>query len=119
MLPILLAAQIPAMYAAIRAELTNELKDGFQFGEVMKMTKMMFKETLIGLLIIMIVSIPLAILGELACFVGLFVVVYVLFFVRTHFQAQLYQRYLEKGGTPLVIASDEIVMPAPVQAPTM
>lgn len=118
MIPIILAAQIPAMFAAMRAELTNELKDGFQFGEVMKMTKLMFREAMMGLLILTAVSFPLVILGELALCVGLFVVIWVLFIVRTHWQAQLYQLYLQKGGTPLNIASDEIVMPAPMAAPT-
>ena len=119
MMPIILAAQVPSMFAAIRAELTNELKDGFQFGEVMAMTKLMFREAFVGLLIITAVSIPLVLLGELACFVGIFVAMYALYYVRVYFQAQLYQLYLQKGGAPLNVASDEIPVAMPVAAPTM
>lgn len=117
LVPLAIVASIPATVAALRVELTDDLKQGMNFRAVMDMTKLIFREALKGTLLLTLVSIPLVLLGELCCFVGIFPAIYVIMVANCHFQAQLYGAYLAKGGAPLTIAADEIpVVPIPTAA---
>jgi len=117
LIPILIALQIPAQAAMLRVEATDDLNAGMKFKEVLAMTKLVFKELLIGNFLIALVSIPLALVGMLLCYVGIFPVVVLLVVVQAHFMAQVYERYLEKGGEPLTIPPDPELVAPPAPPP--
>ncbi len=120
-IPLSVLAQMPAQIAMMRAEVTDDMNAGFKVKEVLRMTRVVLKELIVGNLIIMLVSIPLVFAGMLACYVGIFPVAVVLQVVYAHFLAQLYELYLERGGEPLTIAPDpadtSLVAPPPPPAP--
>ena len=119
--PLSIFAQAPAQVAMLRAEITDDMNAGFKFRDVLRMTRVVLKELIIGNLLIAAVSIPLVIVGMFACYVGIFPVAVVLQIVYAHFMAQLYDLYLERGGEPLNVAPDPDVAsggpPPPPPAP--
>jgi hypothetical protein len=106
---------MPMQIAVTRAELTDDLSTAMRFGEVMAMTKLMFRELLIGNLVMMGVSLVIAFFGIITFYLGLFPGMFVMVLIMTHWQAQLYQRYLDKGGAPLKIGPLDVEIETPVK----
>lgn len=94
---------MPMQVAVTRAELTDDLNQAMRFGDVMAMTKLLFKDLLVGNIVMMGIGFLVGIVGILTLYLALFPGVVVIILITTHWQAQLYQRYLEKGGVPLKI----------------
>ena len=107
-MPLVVVLSIPAAVAAMRAELTDDMNQGVRFGEVMAMTKAMFRPLLMGSLVLWIAGSLLAILGLLACYVGVFAVAVVGMAAQAHFVAQVYLAWVERGGEPLPIGPTEV-----------
>lgn len=125
LVPLSILAAAPAQIAMLRTEVTDDMNAGFKVKDVLRMTRLVLKELIIGNLIIAAVSIPLVFVGMLACYVGIFPVAVVLQVVYAHFSAQLYELYLERGGEPLNVAADPEAQalaappaPPPPAAPT-
>lgn len=103
-----LVAQLPAQMAAIRAELADDLNAALQFGAVMDMTKRVFRELLIGTLVLAFVQWLMVVGSLLLCYLPLIPCMVAMIVARAHFAAQLYQRYLETGGEPIAVAHPEV-----------
>lgn len=118
MFPLLVLMMMPATIATMRAELTDDLNEGLKFGEIIAMTKLVFKELFIGSLVITTVQTCLGILGLLLCYFPIFFVMWLGLYVHATFQAELYRTYLAKGGRPLSkLAPPELPLPTPPQYP--
>ncbi|MEM9191763.1 MAG: DUF4013 domain-containing protein [Myxococcota bacterium] len=107
--PVSIVLAIPGQVAAMRAELTDELNAGLQFGDVLKFTKANFGVLLKGVLILSIVNGFLTLLGLLFCYVGAFPAMVVGGVARAHFLAQVYEQAVQKGAKSLPIASDDVM----------
>jgi Protein of unknown function (DUF4013) len=104
LVPLSILLRLPATIAVLRVEVTDDMQQGMKFKEVLDMLKVVWKELLIGTLVLSLVSVPLVLGGMLCCYVGIFPAAVVISVVTSHFLAQLYPLYLERGGTPLVVA---------------
>ncbi|UJR82618.1 DUF4013 domain-containing protein [Sandaracinus amylolyticus] len=118
--PLLIAVsivlQLPAQMAGIRAELADDLNAGLQFREVLDMTKLVMRELVIGSLVLAFVQWLMMVGSMLLCGLPLIPCMVAMVVARAHFAAQLYQKYVERGGAPLQVAhppSDGPVAPAP------
>jgi hypothetical protein len=99
---------LPAQMAAIRAELSDDLNAALQFAQVLDMTKVVFRELVIGSIVLSLVQTGLAIVSLPLCYLPLIPSMVAMITVRAHFAAQLYQRYLERGGAPVTLAHPAI-----------
>jgi hypothetical protein len=85
----------------LRAGLAQDFAEGFNFGWVMHFLKKTWKEMFLGLLFLSFSAAILGMLGVLACYVGLFVVMPLVILAQGHLYYQLYVLYLSRGGTPI------------------
>jgi hypothetical protein len=113
LIPLLIVLTLPAAVASLRAELTDDLQEGLKFGEVIAMTKLVFKELFIGSLLVGFAQGALFIVGMLLCYFPLFGVIWLGSYVGGMFQAELYRAYLAKGGTPFPQIAPPDLVPAP------
>ena len=87
----------------LRAGLTADFAQGFNFGWAMSFVKKTWVEILLGLLFLMFTSMVLGILGALACYIGIFFVMPLIFLAQAHFLYELYLLFLSRGGEPVPI----------------
>lgn len=99
---------LPAHVAMIRAELTDDLNQGLQFREVLDMTKRVFRELLIGSIVLAFVQFVMVLISLPLCYLPLFPCLVAMMVARAHFGAQLYALHLERGGQPLQIAKTDL-----------
>jgi hypothetical protein len=116
LLPLVFLAQVPATFAAMRVELTDDLGEGLKFGEVMAMTRALFGPAALGVLLQSLVNFGLALVGFILCYFPAFAVTVVATYASADLQAQLYLRWLDQGGAPLARLADPVI---PARAPTM
>lgn len=113
---------LPAQMAVIRAEVSDDLNQGLQFGEVLDMTKRVFRELLIGSLVLAAVQAAFVVVSLPLCYLPLLPSMIAIMIARAHLGAQLYQLYLERGGQPIPVGSLDmgVVQPggAAAAAPT-
>ncbi|MCC6877645.1 MAG: DUF4013 domain-containing protein [Sandaracinaceae bacterium] len=100
---------VPLMtVASMRASLTDDLKAAIGFKPVVAMTKAMFKDILVGGFVMALITTPIMMLGMIACYVGIFPAAVIITVMQVYFHAELYRRYLEKGGQPLPIGAVDV-----------
>lgn len=92
---------LPAQMALVRAELADDLNQGLQFGAVIEMTRKVFRELLIGALILGVVQTLMVFGSAFLCYLPLFPCLVAMQVARAYVGAQLYQLYVERGGAPV------------------
>ncbi len=102
-----LLVQLPMQMAAIRVELSDNLNSALEFGVVLEMTKRVLRELVIGSLVLAFVQWLMMMGSLLLCGLPIIPCTILMMIARAHFAAQLYQRYLERGGAPIEIAHTE------------
>jgi hypothetical protein len=102
---------LPVQIAAMRVELTDDFAAA-RFKAVMKTTKLLWKELLVGMFVMLLIRMTAGILGMCLCFVGLYPATAIVFVIQTFWHAELYRVYLEKGGEPLAIGPLDVEAPA-------
>lgn len=105
LVPVMMLLAIPATVAGMRAELTGDLNAGLDFRAVLHFTREMFRELAIGHMVLGVVSMFVVLAGELLLCVGVFPATVLTFIVQPYFVAQVYEKWLERGGEPLPLAS--------------
>lgn len=88
----------------LKAMLTQQIGGAFDFTLAKDFVSKMWLEMLLGGLFIMGVSIPLVLLGYLACGIGLYAAIPLQYWTIFQIQRQLYEVYLFRGGTPIEIS---------------
>jgi len=101
LIPISILPALVLLPMQMRAGLAQDFAEGFNFGWVMDFVKKTWLEMFLGLLFLSFTALILAILGVLACYVGLFVVMPLIFLAQAHLLYELYLLYLSRGGTPI------------------
>lgn len=109
MMPLLFLIEIVAIFAVnlislplmLRAGLAQDFGETFNFAWIKDFVRKMWVETLLAILFLMVSSIPLVLLGYLACCIGVLLVQPVIMLAYAHLLYQLYAIYLTRGGTPV------------------
>lgn len=117
-MPILIIAlSLPLNIARLRAELTDDLGVAMRIKDVFAMTRMMMKELIVGQFVLMCIGIGVLLpFGLITLSLGLYPAAIVMQVIATYWLAEVYKRYLEKGGEPLSVGPLDV--PGTVQTPT-
>ncbi len=111
-------AQLFANVAGMRAMLMGEIGPAIRPGEVLRTTRLLAKELIVGHIVLGFISFGFILVGMLACYFGIFPAACVLSVIGAYYNAELYRAYLAKGGQPLPIAELDVPQPnAPAPAP--
>jgi Protein of unknown function (DUF4013) len=95
---------LPSQAASMRVALTDDLKSAFEVSKVLTTTRLMGWDLFWGNLVTSLAMSALGMLATMACFLPVYFVPLVGLLVRAHLYAQLYERYLDRGGEPLTVA---------------
>lgn len=109
-LALMIAMSLVMTPLALRAGLTRDFGQAFNLDFIKDFTRRVGWETVLttGFLII---SGPIVMLaGMLICFVGVYFASTLVILAYTHFKWQLYELYLARGGQPIPLAEEEIVL---------
>src|SRR5436190_17744980 len=87
----------------LRAALTLDFVQAFQFQWVKDFLRRVWAELLIGMLFLIVSAMVLAPLGLLACCVGILLVGPLVSLANANMQFQVYSIYLSRGGMPIPI----------------
>jgi hypothetical protein len=101
----------------LRAMLLGSIPAAFDIRWSWDFIKRMAGPTIIASFVMSLIAFPIAVAGLLACYVGLFFSISIITLMRYHVQVQLYQLYLDRGGTPLPISDDPVSPAFPVVQP--
>jgi hypothetical protein len=85
----------------LRASITQDFGQSFNFTFVKSFVTLMWKEILLSSLFQVVVSMALLCLGALALCVGMYFALVPAYFCWMHLQKQLYRLYLSRGGEPV------------------
>jgi hypothetical protein len=100
---VIVVLSAPVHVANMRAELTDDISSAMRFKDVLEMTKLLMKELVIGQFVLMALGIAAVVFGVLTLYIGMFPAAAVLQVIHTYWLAEVYSRYLAKGGQPLPI----------------
>ena len=105
----------------LRAELTEDFSKSLSFGAVWRYCGATWKRSLgYGVLLAML-TFGMALLGIVACFIGLYFVVAFMSFAGMHLRYQIYAHYLAEGGEPIELKPVQVLpseMTAQYQTPS-
>ena len=90
----------------IRVELSNDFGKAFELGAVLSFIKRQWMPMLFHSVVLSLLSLPLMLLGLLACYFGIFFVAVALQFAQLHLRWQIYERDLQSGAPAIVLAED-------------
>ena len=94
MVPFALAAQC----GGLRAHLANDIGTGLQFGAAIRMAKAMWKELILGGIVLTFVFFGLYLAGMLACGIGVLFTLPIGMVIASNYQAHVYREYVARGG---------------------
>jgi hypothetical protein len=98
---VMFAIQIVAVPMLLRAGLSQDFASAFSMSYIRDFLSRVWKELILSLLF-MWVTAPFVLLGGLLLlFVGIYPATVVMLFAQFHFHYQLYELYLQRGGTPI------------------
>lgn len=92
----------------LKAMLTQQLGGAFDLTFAKDFVSKMWLEMILAGLFLTAISIPLVLVGYLACFVGVYAAIAVQYWATFQIQRQAYEVYLFRGGIPIDISSDLI-----------
>jgi len=98
----------------LRATIEQGFGPAFNAGFIWRFLVLTWKEQLVALLFLMVVSILLAFVGMLVLCVGIYFVAALITFMSYHLDRQLYELYLARGGEPVPVSPKLLDAPPPV-----
>jgi len=102
---LILGLQAVLLPMTLRAGLSQDFGSAFSMTFIRDFVGRVWKELLLSMLFL-IISAPFVVLaGLLMLFVGVYAAAVVLVFAKIHLQYQLYELYLQRGGTPFPLKS--------------
>lgn len=104
----ILGAQLVIGVAALRASLMEDLGQAIKPKPVLAMTRKMLGDMIVGGIVETMITIPIILLGYLCFFIGILPAAVIVMHLQVFFAAELYRRYLEKGGEPLPIGPIDV-----------
>lgn len=100
---VLFVFQMPIHIALMRAKISDDINTAIRPKDVLEMTKLLFWELLKGQVVLGLIGMVAGLIALFTLYIGLFPAVIVLQVITTYWYAELYKRYLEKGGQPLPV----------------
>ena len=88
----------------LRASLTQDFGQSFNFPFVKRFVTLMWKEIVIAALFQVVASILLVCVGALALCIGMYFALVIVYFSWLHLHKQLYRIYLSRGGEPIPVS---------------
>jgi hypothetical protein len=88
----------------LRASLTQDFGQAFNFTFVKRFVSLMWKEILLSSLFAMVAGIALMCVGAVALCVGAYFALVPAYFCLMHLHKQLYRLYLSRGGEPIPVS---------------
>jgi hypothetical protein len=85
----------------LRAGLAQDFKKAFDFRWILDFDRRVGLDLVLIMLFTLCTAAPLAIMGEMMCFVGLFPAITIIQLMAANLSWQLYNLYLARGGTPI------------------
>jgi len=104
MLICLVPFSLVAQAGALRAQLSDNISTGLQFGAAVRMAKVMWKEQLLGGIVLGLVFFGLYIAGAIACGIGVFFTLPLAMVIMANYSAHIYREYVARGGEAVNIA---------------
>ncbi len=90
----------------LKAMLTQKIGGAFDFALAKDFVSKMWLEMLLSGLFLTAISIPLIMVGYLACLVGAYAAIALQYWAMFQLQRQAYEVYLFRGGTPIEISPE-------------
>jgi hypothetical protein len=103
---VILVLQVIAMPMTLRAGLSQDFRSAFSMVYVRDFLGKMWKEMLLSLLFLIVTAPFVLLAGLLLLFIGMYPATVILQFARFHFHYQLYELYLQRGGTPIPLKDE-------------
>jgi hypothetical protein len=99
----------------LRASITQDFAQSFNFAWVKKFAALMWKEILLSGLFLIAVGALLMAVGALVLCVGMYFALVPVYFCWMHLHKQLYRLYLSRGGEPVPVSPKlrDLLPPAP------
>ena len=98
----------------LRAGLTQDLGAAFSKAYTLDFLRKMWLELLLAGLFLAFTSLPLVLLGEACCFIGVFPAIALVVMAEHHLYYQLYTLYLQRGGMAIPLKPEPAtVTPTP------
>ena len=104
------ALHVLAMPMVLRAGLSQDIGKSLSLSFVRDFLARVWKELVLSLLFLIVTAPFVMLAGFLLLFVGVYAAAVVLLFAQFHFQYQLYELYLQRGGTPIPLKEPELVL---------
>ena len=105
---LMIACMIPfslgMVSGGVRAQLSDDISVGLQFGPAFRMGKTMWKELLLGGFILSFVFFGLYLAGIIACGIGMFFTIPLAMIIMSNYYAHVYREYVARGGEAVNIA---------------
>lgn len=98
---LMLVIQIVSLPMLLRAGLSQDFASAFSIAYVRDFLSRVWKELLLSLLFLWVTAPFVLLAGLLLLFIGLYPATVVILFAQFHFHYQLYELYLQRGGTPI------------------
>ena len=100
----------------LRASITQDFAQSFNFDFVKKFISLMWKEIIVSSLFLMAASIILVSLGAIVFCIGMYFATVPVYFCWVHLHKQLYALYLSRGGEPIPLSPALRDYPPPTPA---
>lgn len=107
----MVAANFVLLPMMLRAGLTQEFGQAFNFGWIRSFVSLVWKEMLLGGLFLMLGNMVCTFVGMLLLCVGIYPAMALVMIAQGHLMWQLYEIFLERGGEPIPLKP---FVPAPI-----
>jgi hypothetical protein len=101
----------------LKASMTQDFASAFDFTFAKRLVSLTWKEMTIGSLFLAVSSLVLTCVGMLVFCIGMYFSIVVVYFSWLHFDKQLYELYLSRGGEPVPLSPKLREYAAPVASP--
>ena len=102
----LFALHVVAQPMILRAGFSQDLGSAFSMTFVRDFLSRVWKELLLSILFLIVTGLLVVLAGLLLFCVGVYAAAVVLLFAQFHFHYQLYELYLQRGGTPIPLKAE-------------
>jgi hypothetical protein len=104
------------MPLTLRACITQDFAQSFNFAFLKRFTTLMWKEIVLASVFLVVAAVVLSCVGLLALCIGVWFASVLIYFCMLHLEKQLYAIYLSRGGEPIPVSPklrDDFLPPAP------
>lgn len=98
----------------IRAAMTQDFGKAFNWSFFKSFTAKTWVLQVCSAVFLMAAGLVLAVVGVMACFIGMYFTISIAFFAHWHLDRQIYELYLQRGGEPVPLSPKLGTVPPPL-----